>query len=503
MSATAFCAAADVASVDSVAAVNSRISDHESMMWRMSMLSYENPAVKQWMLPISYSTLSALYSNSEQSAAIDCRLGEGVRYFGIEADSYIKHKSSTLWGTAAYRNGVRESVVWNESSDATLIYPYFTADSIGGDLKGETYAFSGGYADHTDRWSWGATLSYTAGQYYRNVDPRPRNITGRLDIAAGGAWRIGPSDYQLAASVNFRKYKQSCDIRFVNELADTRIWHLTGLGTHYQRFAGSSYSHYYDGNRWGASLDLFPSDHRGAVFSAAYSRFKFDHILSSINKLPLASAKENRLRLTAGWLAPGNRHDWAATVDATITKRIGTENIFGDAAANVYPQIGSADMYTHSLVRVDISGLWQWRTDQTSTLAIKPQINLNRSRESYAEPHRHMLITGLTPAIETSFNKGFGRWWRAGVKASYSHTCIVDSDLDLELSPTDPDGMQTLETGRFGIMSKTSHRYSVEVNASRAISSKYALQLSAAFSRASYASGIGDRKFDIVMSFIF
>lgn len=501
--AAASAAVADTASLAAVAPVNRRIARHQDAMWRITPQSFANPALKQWMLPVSYSSLSGRYADTSGSQPVDSRLGSGEHYFGIEARSYIKHRSSTLWGTAAYHNGVRESVVWNESSDAPIIYPYFTADSISGDLKGETYSFSGGYADHTDRWSWGVTLSYNAGQYYRNVDPRPRNVTGRLDIAAGAAYRIGASSYQLGASLNFRKYKQSCDIEFVNELADTRIWHLTGLGTHYQRFAGSGYSHYYNGHRWGGSLDLYPSSRRGAVASAAFSRFEFDHILTSLNKLPLASASENRLELSAGWLAPGKHHDWAAVVRATISKRTGTENIFGDASANVYPKIGSLTMYTHSLAGIVASGLWQWRPDAVTDLSLRPEVSFCRSRQSYADSHRHTLIASLSPSVSLALHHGFGRMWRAGLSASFSYTAVVDSDIVFPLSASDPQGMQSLEIRRFDILSRPSHNFSVGASLSRAVSGKYALQLSARFGRTAYAHNITSRNLDIALSFIF
>lgn len=503
MSAVASSASADMLAYDSVAPVNIRIVHYQDRMRQMTPQLFDNPAMKQWMMPVSYNTLSAKYTDSQQSQAIDCRLGDGLHYFGIEADSYIKHRSTTLWGTAAYHNGTRQSVVWNESSDFSIIYPYFTADSIGGNLKGESYAFSGGYADHNDRWDWGVTLSYNAGQYYRNVDPRPRNVTGRLDIAVAGAYRLGNSDYRIGAAINFRKYKQSCSIEFVNELSDTRIWHLTGLGNHYKRFTGSGASHYYNGHRWGGSIDLFPSQLRGAVLSASFSHFSFDHILSSLNKLPLATATDNNMRLTAGWLAPGEHHDWAVAACAVVSKRSGTENIFGDASANVYPKIGSMKMYTHTLLDVNLSGLWQWHSDASTLASVKPHVALNRSRESYAEPHRHILIAGLTPGIDISFNRGFGRWWRAGFKTSYSHTCIVDSDLDFAISASDPIGMQTLEIQRFDILSKANDKFSLCATASRAISEKYALQLSAEFSYISYTDRINARNLDIALSFIF
>lgn len=34
-------------------------------------------------------------------------------------------------------------MLWNENADYDVIYPYVAADSVGGDMKFENYAFSG------------------------------------------------------------------------------------------------------------------------------------------------------------------------------------------------------------------------------------------------------------------------------------------------------------------------------------------------------------------------
>lgn len=469
----------------------------------MTPQAYENPAIKQWMLAESYSSLSGVYRNERQSKAIDRQRGDGLDYWGIEADSYIKHKSSTLWGSAAYHNGHERSVVWNESSDADLIYPYFTADSVGGDLKGEIYSFSGGYADHNERWSWGVSLGYTAGLYYRNVDPRPRNVTGKLDISAGGAMRIGSSDYHAGVSVNFRKYKQTCSLEFVNEMTTGAFWHLTGLGTHYQRFTSNSSSHYYNGQRWGASLDLYPSSQRGGVLSVNYSNFAFDHILTGLNKLPLASVSENSLRLQGGWLAPGEQHDWAVNAGATITKRTGTENIFGDPASSIYPQIGSMDMYTHTLTALTVSGLWQWRPDNATELSVKPEAVYERSRESYADPKRHITLSHITPGISLRADRGLGRLWRMGVSLSAHYAAPADCNMNMEYDSSTLPQLRDMEVDKYDILSKSHTTIGAGVHASRAINNKYALQLSGRYNYGSYAQGIRVDNVDIALSFIF
>ncbi|MDE6199835.1 MAG: hypothetical protein K2G06_08350 [Muribaculaceae bacterium] len=491
---------ADTAAVVTVA---QRIARHSDMMRTMAREAYDNPAVRQWEQPYDYSAISADYDYSGGNRAVDVQRGKGSAAWGFTADSYIKHKSSTLWGSASYRNGRRRGVCWNESSDADMIYPYFTADSIGGDMRMETYSFAGGYADHNDRWAWGASASYDAGLYYRNVDPRPRNTTGRLDIAAGGAVRIGNSDYHAGISAGYRKYKQSCDIEFVNELSDNRIWHLTGLGTHYERFAGLGYSHYYNGHRWGATANLFPSSRRGAVASVEVTSFRFDHILTALNKLPLQSATDNRLSASAGWLAPGRVHDFAATVSLTHGKRIGSENIFGDPAASIYPQLGSLSLYRHIVTEAGVNLLWQWRPERSALLSVNPRVEWNRSDESYADPHRRLLLSSVAPAITVKGARTIGGAWHAAVSVDVACTLPVDNICELPYNGSIPAGMQSTDIRRYDILSRSHTLAGVRADISRAVSDRYALGFSVSYFRSSYTQGVHADCVDASLSFIF
>lgn len=494
--------AADMTS-DSIPAVNLRIDSHSSMLWRETPLSYSNPALKQWMLPISYSTISAGYHSDKSNRPVNVQLGSGNDYWSAGADSYIKHRGSTLWGNASYRNGHIRSVNWNESSDAELIYPYFTADSVGGDMNMESYSFAGGYAGHSGRWAWGGTIGYHAGLYYRNVDPRPRNVTGRLDISAGAAIRIGGGAYYGGLSVNYRKYKQTCDIEFINEMSDNRIWHLTGLGTHYERFEAKGYSHYYDGNRWGTSIGIFPSTRRGAVVSAGFSSFRFDHILTALNKLPLQSARENRLDAEAGWLAPGKTHDWSAMVNLTHGKRSGTENLFGDPAADVFPQIGSLDMYTHTFTAANLNLLWQWHPRSGYLLCVRPSVTYSRSRETYADPHRHLQLASITPAVLIKGALGLGSFWRGELSLRYAMSAPAGCDSDMPINNTVPAGMQLADINRYDILSKPHSTVEIEADISRAINHRYALMLAIAYRHGSFTTGIQSDYLDISLSLIF
>lgn len=497
-------AVASGATADSIASVNERIARHQSEMWQMNPMSADNPAIRQWILPYSYTSISVCRHYDHQSRAIDPQRGRGDDYWAFEASTYMKHKSSTLWGDASYRNGRQRSVSWNESSDAGLIYPYFTADSLGGNLNMEQYAFAGGYADHSGRWLWGATLSYVAGLYYRNIDPRPRNTTGRIDIAVGGGMRIGSTDYVVGLSVNYRKYKQSCDLEFVNEQSNNKFWHLTGLGTHYERFASQSSGHYYNGHRWGATANLFPTGRRGAVASMSYTIFSFDHILQSLNKLPLASVRESSLGLSAGWLAPGQTHSWAATASLSHSDRKGKENIFGDPAGSVYPQIGSQSLYSHTLTGVRADLLWEWTPAESHTMvSLRPAIEWTRSREEYKDPKRHLQIQTLTPSVQLKGVRTIGRNWQADLSAGFAYTIPGSCSANLPIDRNIPVSLQRIDIMRYDILSQSHSQLSAHAGVSRAITDRYALRIAVDYVHNSYRQQIDANRIDASVSFIF
>ena len=488
---------------DSTSAIIGRLNCAESQMWQMTPQAFVNPAMKQWMLPVSVSAIEVSYNRTRLNRAIDAQQGEGADALTACAESYMKYRTSTLWGAASYSNGHKFNPVWNESSDLSLIYPYVVADSIGGNIKSETYSLAGGYADHTDSWAWGATISYVAGLSYRNVDPRPRNVSGRLDITAGGAWRIPSTDYRLGLSAGYMRYKQSGDIEFVNDLADNRIWHLTGLGTNYDRFSSQGYSHSYQGHRLSATVGLHPQSGRGLSLTGGVERFMFDHILTSLNNMPLQSADETIRQFEAAWLQPGDRHDLAAAIDFMTGNRQGTENIFGDAAAGIYPQIGALRMYRHSITQASLRLLWQYRSMRATMVALTPRIAFSRSRQSYADPYRLMVLSAVTAGLEVAARQNFGHNRSLHASLTADFTSPTDCSLELTIDPTDPLGMQQAEIDRYDILSKSHRRIGASISATQAINRRYALMISGSFALRSYARKIHSNDFTTALSFIF
>lgn len=373
----------------------------EERMWltdSAAVMAYGNPALMTWRNDSSLSTLSALYRSQPRVGAFDAR-------------SYMHVGSNTLWGGASYHNGKTADQRWCEASDYHLVYPYVTADSVGGRLNMERYAFDGGWAGRYDRWALGASLSYVAGHYYRSVDPRPRNVTGTLDLGVGAAYRFA-TDYVAGLSANYQRYKQSNDIEFVSELGETKIYHLTGLGHRYVRFDGLGKDCNYTADRWGAQADLYGTGRSALYTTAAFQRLTMTYILTDLNKLPMATVAQNHVRAQAGWRLRTAGHRLTVAADWGYVRRLGTENIFGDPASNQYPQIGSATMYLHRLLEGGVRVAYD-RTGTAWQYGAAAGADYLNSRQEYADPWTRSTYVGWHPYATARVAVRHGRWYGA------------------------------------------------------------------------------------------
>ncbi|MDE6322856.1 MAG: hypothetical protein K2L85_01910 [Paramuribaculum sp.] len=476
----------------------------DSAMASIASPAYRNPVVNQWMLPRSHNAIGAAYRNEHYNKAAYYQKGTGEDYWSINADSYLKHGTSTVWGDASYRNGCQRAVVWNETSDAELLYPYLTADSVGGDLNFERYRFAGGYADSRGNWAWGASVSYTAGLYYRNVDPRPRNVTGLLDVAAGVGHRI-TRNYFGALSVNYRKYKQTSDIDFVSQIGVEKIYHLTGLGTHYSRFAGVGAESYYNGNRIGVTANIYPSSGRGLALTANLSRFRFEKVLTALNKLPLADVWHNSMELQGVWMMPGRVHDWGLAAGFDIYRRHGHENIFGDASSNVFPLIASLDMYADNAWTPSLTAVWQFHPGKSGFFLSARTIGrwIHRS-EVYSTPRRRMLTNRFNVETELLASWLLGHRWRmtAAAGAAFFRPFGCSLRLDEAESQT-PGGLVSVERRRYESMAANVSDLNFRFGLQKSISSRLELALFARWNHQAYVASIRSNIFSASLSVVF
>ena len=305
--------------------------------------SFLNPAIHFYRYNYSISNLSVMGKEDDQFASNTQELGDGYRGFKVNAKSYIKlSPNARVWGEAYYERGKKQNIFWNESADFEKVYPYVSADTIGGDMTQETYYFKGGYAKKVNRWTFGGEFSYRALLEFRKVDPRPRNTVADLVAKIAASYALTPH-YAASLLLEGQKYKQNDDLKYFNELGVSKTFQLQGLGMSYKRFDGTHNNIDYEGNLWKFGVDLFPIHQgNGWMASASYSFQSIDKTIPSVNDIILNNLSDKLIQAELGWMSTNKDNRWGAKANIDYLKRDGEQNMYGDSQSNEYPLIAVA-----------------------------------------------------------------------------------------------------------------------------------------------------------------
>lgn len=472
-------AGASTAAATDTASVLGRVEADGVSAMSLVEVAFANPAMMPLQRGYSMSRVEGSYFSRSDGGgrAVDPQQGSGSRHWAFDADSYMKYKGSTLWGAASYRNGKDLDVRWNETSELPLVYPYLMADSIGGDLKKEIYSFSGGYASSRGPLGWGGAMGYTAGLYYRAVDPRPRNVTGNLRFSLGGTYRFGGCTAGLM--LGYAKYKQTNEVDFYSELGSRRLLHLTGPVSDYGRFAGDAADTYYNGNTFTLGINLATA--RGLMLSAEAVRYTITNVLSSLNNLPMARAVHSQLRAEAAWVGRGGM---GAVARLQVSRRKGTENVFGDASAAVFPKIAERDNYFENRVEASLRGMATWRLSHVA-LTLTPAAGYSHRNQIYRDPRSRDMVNSLWGSAEARASVRTGRvLLTANASAAYcgnvGHNLLLATARD-ELQP-----LSALVAARHAVQASDSWTAAAGLRADVALGKAYALRLRAQWQRTAY-----------------
>ncbi|MCR9012161.1 DUF6850 family outer membrane beta-barrel protein [Gabonibacter chumensis] len=362
---------------------------------------YRNPAINYYFRNITFSELSLGWKHEKANKPLILQKGNGDESFIFNASSYLSlKKNSKVWGDAHFYTGEKKEITYNESSDLDIVYPYISADTLGGNLNYEEYFFAGGYAQETRKITWGIYADYRALMEFRRVDPRPKNTTSDLNVSAGITFKT-KSHYSGGFALHARKYKQTNLIKFFSELGGIKILHASGLGMDYNRFSGNNTNSYYKGWGYGISLSLFPKTKQGIFITTSYDYFTFEKIISDLNELPLNQLNENKAAIEIGYRFKREYREWGVKLQGKLLSKKGIENLFGDAASNIYPQIGEAKQFTlqnyHAALEATYGKLSQSKRYQWFIL---PRLGMNNTEIKYADPHRLMKLCLLSGGVE-------------------------------------------------------------------------------------------------------
>lgn len=359
-----------------------------------------NPAIRSsYELPC-YSELSAGYNLSDGKAVIQQEGTRDKRAALSVWTSQIVGQGKRIWGNVTYRNGQKDGVRWNESSDYALVYPYVMADTVGQrNLQYEKYAFSGGYSQLTGRIGYGLQMDYSASRAYRTIDPRPDNTVSDLFFRLGLTYALN-SKYTLGLGGFWRKYKQDNSIKFRSATGIPKVYHASGLGTDMYLFSGKAkaYNTLYDGSGYEVNIQLFPIHNKGWGIYAAYSNFSYDKELNDLLYLPVSSVEHNGYKLLVTYQKGDDRHWKGMRLALDHQKRKGKENRFYVPQTDIYEKIATADLYAHALYSGMVS--FSYGITGRTSWVFTPFASITRSEEQYKEPVREISYTNLTYGLQ-------------------------------------------------------------------------------------------------------
>ncbi|NIG55508.1 DUF6850 family outer membrane beta-barrel protein [Chitinophaga sp. Cy-1792] len=372
---------------------------------------YASPALKIYQRQISYASLVASYRKYTQDLYLQ-QEGSGQQYFSLQAETYQKKvKNLTLWGNAAYSSETQYAVKFNETADYQLVYPYVMADSIGGDLKAETYSFSGGLAKTLGQYQVAGTVGFRGQQSYRSRDPRPVNISSDVNIDLAISRKIN-NKYAIAADVLLNKYSQKNKLSFVSELGQPVVYHDAGLGVYNKLLVGSLLNAWYNGVGYGFSLKISPTDYRGffAGFDLHQSDIKKRTSKSGGNDIyEVGSVEENNMGGNAGYLLEQGQHHFIVQGSVNMVERKGIEAIFDvQNSENNINKISSSPRYIHQYETYHFRSVYG-HTGGYLDWYIGAQARYEDHTQRYVSPDREMLYQQLTAGGDITLRKQLGK----------------------------------------------------------------------------------------------
>lgn len=320
------------------------VAEHLHEWMNVMAESRSNPAFMQTAYSTSNTRMRLRISSRSSDKALQLETGDGHTLGEAIVESYLRlDNRNTVWGGASYQMGRKCNIRFNSTSDYELLYPYVMADTLGGNMENERYAFNGGYAIRLNRWTIGAVIDFRAEHEYRTIDPRPRGIVTDLTLRLGASyeWR----NYRLGAGIGTRTYKQTNNVDFYNPLGVIPEYHLTGLGTDYVRFSGAVRSSYYTGTGVVADFQLLPCNGTGAYLSLEGRYMPYENILTELNALPITKLNVTNSTVKMGWKHEG-RMGWTAFAGIDLERRNGNEHIAGNSSSTEYRSLITLSMFS-------------------------------------------------------------------------------------------------------------------------------------------------------------
>ncbi|HMR83663.1 MAG TPA: hypothetical protein PKE30_11045 [Niabella sp.] len=307
---------------------------------------YRSAALRTWQNQFNHSSLHLNYFNNASDIYLP-QLGSGADGFSIASESFKKlQQGLTLWGNASYKNKKIRNIVYNETSDYDIVYPYVMSDTVGGDLKSETYYFNGGLLKNFRKISVGFEGAYTGELAYRKRDPRPENTSSKIDVILAVSKRL-VKDYRIALDLKGSKYHQRNTLSFASNLGAPNIYHDAGLGTYNDLLDGTNASALFNGNNKGVMLGLISENRKGIMFTSGFDQLvikkRLNNVVGDIGKLT-----ENKGFADLGYLLKSNKSSYLIKLFGSIKNRKSLEANFNNRGDDIgFVKISESERFSH------------------------------------------------------------------------------------------------------------------------------------------------------------
>ncbi|WP_160138368.1 DUF6850 family outer membrane beta-barrel protein [Chryseobacterium sp. c4a] len=332
--------------------------------------------------------------------------GKGKDLWGAETRTHqILDPKTVVWGNASYSQGKHKQVVWNENADYDIIYPYVAADSVGGDMKFENYAFSGGYSKQLNTFTVGVTGSYKASLSYRDIDPRPKNTSAQFSLALG-ANKLMFNQFKIGAYLEAEKYTQKHYLSFVSNQGFPMIYNMNGLGNYNALLSGKLRQAYYEGWSYGGGLQIYEAENRSWYLTAGMKKFNLDKLLTEYADLTASKIEEQQFNFSLGKSFETGTISWGISAIGNHTNRKGTENLFLNDNSRNYIEIGSAERYSHRVTDIVFKGFLEVEHKSAKSSLI-PYFGLIQENEKYNNPLSFIHLSKLSYGADYQWLKTF------------------------------------------------------------------------------------------------
>lgn len=399
----------------------------QMMSFRFISPFVQNPSTAAKRCDSSLSSIVVSYNAHNNDELGLYQSGRGYNHIRLDANSFQKHHSHQLWGRAYYQKGVKKSIKWMSSSDWQEIYPYFTADTVGGNMKSEVYFFAGGINRNTWKGgSIGVQASYRALHEFRDIDPRPRNVVSDFRGSLGVSQLISDL-YLISISGQYDVYKQrGYKVEFANELGGTQQMSMKGLGEITKRFSGANGSLYYRKSGYGGTIEFTPKERTGIYGSLGYMMHQLERVITENNHAPTNKYLQKTITASFGYLQGRSRQlTWGWVNHYSYSYKKGFDNIIGDS--------GSGELLVLETQPIFYQQKWEDKVtvsqEQHWTHDIKFQTDLTAyaSEEHIANiyPEEKVHLARIGGAVSGTVSK---RW----EKSLLSFNVSIDYDANID-----------------------------------------------------------------------